>query len=947
MIILEGQNDIYMPVQQLSQGSGQAKVYICENQDGNRFVAKIYSDLDGAGNRIRRFLYQTQNPYLIKLLDHGVVESQGHKCIFEILEYMPGGTLTGEAPMDEYEVEKTVIASLNEALHGMHEEGFLHRDVKSDNLYRSTLEDGRACVKLGDFGISVPVGEDGTYCDAALAFTPGYVPAEVLGSGMYSAASDYYGMAVTIYFLLTGKQIYEGLSPDEIMIRTRRGELMHYEGISRHMASLLEGLTVQDPRYRWGYKEVKGWLSGASVPVFCYSQEEQILDPPYQLTAQISCSSLRQLAQALSENTEEGKKHLYEGLISDSLRRRYQHLANALADITVNRFPHGKNAGLAAAIHTICPDFDGFVWNGTVYRGMFPLLEDLQKEVVSGTLSAPWEELIDSGILSYYYGPDLSDEDRELLHSVEQEALQRPLTAACKLIVGLEPKPAYQPASEVKTPDMDAYIDFLAANPAGFKEQVYQDFNRTYFQIWLGATGYGAAFREWRDFFYKGGKILQNARLTGNVCQFLERICPEKKEVLRRFVIRELKSRPEYWLKNHLDLYDTDEMMQHMLQESFYGVKFTEEMSIPQLMHAQHELKECMNELRRDFLNNPWLYQMGVYDVTDFRIVSKKTEAYFVQTSDGEYVPAGWLQEGGGLQEKTMIQKGFAGLQQEAVAYLNQFTEKLHGWAERCRRLCEEKKQKRQAPGVVGAVLSLLICVLLLTMWSALSGNFLQGSGLLTKVGFMLTFLSIVLCAFASVRRLDQFRLWKRMLRSIENLESMGKEAVEMRNSLQTGSASMEEEWYPSAANLEMEAQKERACSGYIGTYKRLKNGLFRFYLIFLLAGALLAGGLYMDGDIRFDGGGSLSQITDLFNRREKPQSDKDRSDPTLYQVSVSSARLRSGAGTDYAVLNSYEKGTEVKQTGKSQSDGSHIWYQVTTPDGSTGWMRDDTITKK
>lgn len=948
MIILEGQKDIYMPVRQLADETGEARVYLCENQHGGRFAGRIYSGMEGIRNEIRKFLYQTEQPYLMRLLDHGVSEIQGKKCAFEIFEYMEQGTLASRAPLEEYYVEKTVIPCISEALHQMHEAGFLHRDVKPDNMYAAVLEDGTACAKLGDFGISVSMGKENSYCDAALAFTPGYAPAEVLGTGMYSAASDYYGLAVSIYYLLTGKQIYEGLTPDEIMIKTRRGELMHYDGVSKRMASLLEGLTVQDPRYRWGYKEVKAWMSGANVPVFRYSQEEQLLDPPYQLTARINCCSLRELAEALCQYPEEGKKHLYEGLLADSLRRRYQHLSNTLSDLTVNQFPHARNAGLTAAVRLLYPSVEGFYWNKKQYKGLFALVQELQQEVADGKLSASLEELLTSGILSYYYADVLSEDDLELVKTVEKEAMTHSLQAACKLVVKMMPEPVYQPAKEAAVKDIISYISFLEKNPTGFKEQIYQDFNKDYFQYWLGAIGYSVAFREWRDFFYKGGRVTQDDRITGNVCQFLERICPEKQPVLRRFVIRELENGPEYWLKNHLDLYEMDEMMGHMVQENFSSVEYTEEMSIPELMRSQHEMKEYMNEIRRDFLNNAILYRLGLYDVTDYRIVSKQKDAYFVQGADYEFVPAGWLGERGSLQEKSLIQNGFAQMKKQAVSYLQQFSDKVRSWGRLCQDICQEKHRKHQAPGAVGGFISLLGGVLLMFFWVVLSRNFLEGSGLLSKAGFILTFLSIVLCMAAGIIRLEQFRLWKRLLHSIHNLEDIASEADKLCEELEIMEAEPGETIQPASNNLEMEAQEERAYSGYLAAYRKLKNGLARYFLIFVLASCVLGAGLYMDGSVSFTGEGTLTPITSLFNRStDKKVSTPDKRESNKFVVSVSSARLRAGAGTSYEVLNSYEQGTEVEATGKSQSDGSHIWYQVTTPDGTSGWMRDDTISRQ
>ena len=947
MIILEGQKDMYMPVRQLSEGTGEARIYLCENQRGERFAARIYSNMEGIGNSVRRFLYQGKYPYLMQLLDHGVSEIQGRKCAFEIFEYMDLGTLASRVPLDEYYVEETVVPCMNEALHSMHEAGFLHRDVKPDNMYAAVNEDGTPCAKLGDFGISVPLGKDGNYCDAALAFTPGYVPAEVLGTGMYSPASDYYGLAVSLCFLLTGRQIYEGLQPDEIMIRTRRGELMHYEGISKRMASLLEGLTVQDPRYRWGYQEVKAWLAGANVPVFRYSQEEQLLDPPYQLTAQISCSSLRELAQALCRYPEEGKKHLYDGLLSDSLRKQYQHLSQALADLTVNRFPHAHNAGLSAAVHLIDPSAEGFFWDGETYEGIFPLLEKLRGEIAEENLSASSEELLTSGILSYYYADVFSEEDITLIRDVEKEAKNHVFRAACQLTVRMLPDVVYKPDRETQVHDVSSYISFLQKNPERLKEQIYRDFNKEYFQYWLEAVGYSVAFREWRDFFYQGGRITLDDRITGNVCQFLERICPEKQSVLREIVIRELENGPEYWLKNHLDLYDMDEMMEHMAQENFTCIEYTEEMSIPELLRAQHEMKEYMHELRRDFLNNPYLYRLGVYDVSDYRITSNKADAYFVQNTDYEYVPVGWLRENGSLQERGMVQSGFCEAKKDAVDYLKRFAGRVHRWAADCMEVCQEKRQKHQVPGVLGGFCSLLLGVILLFLWGVLTRNFLEGSGLVSKAGFMLTFLSIILCLTAGAVRMDQYRLWKRLLHSIDNMNDIAADAKKMGEELSAENADPGEDITKAQHNLEMEAQEERAYSGYLAVYRRMKNGLFRYYLIFILSACVLAGGLYMDGSISFDRGNAISQITSLFEKKDsETKHNADKAGSTTYTVSVSSARLRSGAGTSYEVLNSYERGTEVEATGKTQSDGSHTWYQVTTPDGTTGWMRDDTISR-
>ena len=145
---------------------------------------------------------------------------------------------------------------------------------------------------------------------------------------------------------------------------------------------------------------------------------------------------------------------------------------------------------------------EGFFWDGRIYEGIFPLLQELRQEVARGSLSASSEELLTSGILSYYYADVFSEEDMTVVRSVEQEAAGNVMRAACELVLRLLPEAIYKPDDNTEIRDIDGYIGFLEKNPAGLKEQIYLDFNKDYFQCWLNVIGYSMAFREWRDFFY-------------------------------------------------------------------------------------------------------------------------------------------------------------------------------------------------------------------------------------------------------------------------------------------------------------------------------------------------------------------------------------------------------------------------------------------------------------
>jgi len=85
----------------------------------------------------------------------------------------------------------------SEALHYVHEQNVIHRDVKPHNLIRS-----EAGLVLVDFGIAREhAGDAGTRAIG----TPLYMAPEVLVGEEVSPRSDVYGLAATVWALLTGK----------------------------------------------------------------------------------------------------------------------------------------------------------------------------------------------------------------------------------------------------------------------------------------------------------------------------------------------------------------------------------------------------------------------------------------------------------------------------------------------------------------------------------------------------------------------------------------------------------------------------------------------------------------------------------------------------------------------------------------------------------------------
>jgi tRNA A-37 threonylcarbamoyl transferase component Bud32 len=144
-------------------------------------------------------LAKIQHPQICRLLD-SFVENDRH---YIVLEKIPGSTLRqviiDNGPMSEADV-KVLALQMAEILSYLHSQQppLVHRDFTPDNL----IVRENKYLTLVDFNAAMEflAGATGT-----IIGRHHYMPPEQI-KGKAVAASDYYSMAGTIYFLLTGKE---------------------------------------------------------------------------------------------------------------------------------------------------------------------------------------------------------------------------------------------------------------------------------------------------------------------------------------------------------------------------------------------------------------------------------------------------------------------------------------------------------------------------------------------------------------------------------------------------------------------------------------------------------------------------------------------------------------------------------------------------------------------
>jgi len=133
---------------------------------------------------------------------------EANKTAYMVLEYERGQSLKSWRKKHENVAEPAIVSLLAPLLDGLavvHQSGYLHRDIKPDNIY---VRDEDGSLVLLDFGAARQTASE--MAEIGTVVTPGYGPIEqYAGGGRQGPWTDIYAMGATLFWLITGKKPFD------------------------------------------------------------------------------------------------------------------------------------------------------------------------------------------------------------------------------------------------------------------------------------------------------------------------------------------------------------------------------------------------------------------------------------------------------------------------------------------------------------------------------------------------------------------------------------------------------------------------------------------------------------------------------------------------------------------------------------------------------------------
>lgn len=199
---------------------------------------------------------QLTHPNIVRAVDAGEYNSQH----FMVMEFVDGEDLSNrvknQGPLDAEFATKCILQSAR-GLEYVHSQGIIHRDIKPGNL----LCDRQGNIKILDLGLvryeepEEATGENLTGTQQVMGTIDYMSPEQVVDTRHADARSDVYSLGCTLWFLLTGRKLYDAKGVVDRIMKHRTGPIPELDkevpGASPQLAAVFTKMVAKQPNDRY------------------------------------------------------------------------------------------------------------------------------------------------------------------------------------------------------------------------------------------------------------------------------------------------------------------------------------------------------------------------------------------------------------------------------------------------------------------------------------------------------------------------------------------------------------------------------------------------------------------------------------------------------------------------------------------------------------------------
>lgn len=463
--------NIYTIKKTISRAGGEAIILLTSDPNGNDVVAKVYYEpVNGAGSSISSRSHVLEymktdegKKYTLAVSEIGTVGFGESKYYFEIMPYCDSTDLSDDGAFSFDEIVE-IARQLNEALHSMHQAGIIHRDIKPENLYNFN---GRYI--LGDFGIAKNGAQGRSHVTEHILGTEGYRAPEATRY-VYSPASDYYSLGVTLASLFEGNFVFDNMTYEMQVLaqESERLPLVRIDANRENLENLVNGLCRINPKQRFGYDDVIKWLNDHNYTGGGNAEEWprpfRMLNEEYRDEKSLFYGITKD-----AEHWDEGLNMLYSKFFENFFMSFRTDLARAAQVADELYRADDKDKGLSVFLKNLFAP-GPIVWKGYTFNS----LSELGNKMVRTKNPDGYAEILQKGCISHWLanteGIKKDEATNSLVDEIEKLSSKEP-EIACYWYGNSFATEKYLNICDVQVSNMNELFDGMFSNPGIFYDK--------------------------------------------------------------------------------------------------------------------------------------------------------------------------------------------------------------------------------------------------------------------------------------------------------------------------------------------------------------------------------------------------------------------------------------------------------------------------------------------